>query len=64
MRRKIREVSTRATLAWSDLTKFGLWLSLVERLVRDQEAVGSNPTSPITCVAKPTVKLRPRTPVY
>ena len=27
---------------------FGLWLSLVERLVRDQEAVGSNPTSPIT----------------
>ena len=27
--------------------QFGLWLSLVERLVRDQEAVGSNPTSPI-----------------
>jgi hypothetical protein len=27
----------------------GLWLSLVERLVRDEEAVGSNPTSPITC---------------
>ncbi len=27
--------------------KDGLWLSLVERLVRDQEAVGSNPTSPI-----------------
>src|SRR5438309_2068749 len=26
---------------------FGLWLSLVERLVRDQEAVGSNPTSPM-----------------
>ena len=26
----------------------GLWLSLVERLVRDQEAVGSNPTSPTT----------------
>jgi hypothetical protein len=25
----------------------GLWLSLVERLVRDEEAVGSNPTSPI-----------------
>jgi hypothetical protein len=25
---------------------FGLWLSLVERLVRDEEAVGSNPTSP------------------
>src|SRR5690348_4090366 len=27
---------------------FGLWLSLVERLVRDQEAVGSNPTSPMS----------------
>jgi hypothetical protein len=27
--------------------QFGLWLSLVERLVRDQEAVGSNPTSPM-----------------
>jgi hypothetical protein len=30
--------------------QFGLWLSLVERLVRDQEAVGSNPTSPIILV--------------
>ena len=30
------------------ISDFGLWLSLVERLVRDQEAVGSNPTSPIT----------------
>ena len=28
----------------------GLWLSLVERLVRDQEAVGSNPTSPIKMI--------------
>jgi hypothetical protein len=27
--------------------QFGLWLSLVERLPRVQEAVGSNPTSPI-----------------
>ena len=36
-----------------DLTiQFGLWLSLVERLVRDQEAVGSNPTSPIIFVVK------------
>ena len=26
--------------------QFGLWLSLVERCVRDAEAVGSNPTSP------------------
>ena len=31
---------------------FGLWLSLVERLVRDQEAVGSNPTSPIHSIAE------------
>ena len=30
------------------LQPHGLWLSLVERLVRDQEAVGSNPTSPTT----------------
>jgi hypothetical protein len=30
-------------------SQVGLWLSLVERLVRDQEAVGSNPTSPIHC---------------
>ena len=27
--------------------EFGLWLSLVERLPRVQEAVGSNPTSPM-----------------
>ena len=26
--------------------KIGLWLSLVERLVRDEEAEGSNPSSP------------------
>ena len=25
----------------------GLWLSLVERLVRDEEVAGSNPVSPI-----------------
>jgi hypothetical protein len=25
---------------------FGLWLSLVERFVRDEEVVGSNPASP------------------
>src|SRR5207302_3901828 len=29
----------------------GLWLSLVERCVRDAEAVGSNPTSPIVRVS-------------
>lgn len=28
-------------------TTFGLWLSLVERLVRDEEVEGSNPSSPI-----------------
>ena len=27
--------------------RFGLWLSLVERLPRVQEAAGSNPASPI-----------------
>ena len=27
-------------------TSFGLWLSLVERFVRDEEAAGSNPASP------------------
>jgi hypothetical protein len=31
--------------------KFGLWLSLVERCVRDAEAVGSNPTSPTFFIA-------------
>ena len=30
------------------MSNFGLWLSLVERCVRDAEAVGSNPTSPTT----------------
>ena len=35
-------------LSWCKQTcRCGLWLSLVERLVRDEEAVGSNPTSPI-----------------
>ena len=31
----------------------GLWLSLVERCVRDAEVVGSNPTSPTTSLAPP-----------
>jgi hypothetical protein len=46
--REIREV-TGARHDWRAryCDQFGLWLSLVERLVRDQEAVGSNPTSPI-----------------
>ena len=33
------------------LRKNGVWLSLVERLVRDQEAAGSNPVTP---TKKPT----------
>jgi hypothetical protein len=33
----------------------GLWLSLVERLVRDEEAVGSNPTSPMAHFLNETV---------
>jgi hypothetical protein len=45
-RYEMREVCApkHQSLFWHN---FGLWLSLVERLVRDQEAVGSNPTSPI-----------------
>ena len=35
--------------------KFGLWLSLVERCVRDAEAVGSNPTSPTFFIAVESV---------
>jgi hypothetical protein len=46
---KIREVRS-APAFRASLIYFGLWLSLVERLVRDQEAVGSNPTSPIFIV--------------
>src|SRR5215475_10404949 len=45
MRCKISEVGP---LPKDKFGHFGLWLSLVERLVRDQEAVGSNPTSPIS----------------
>jgi hypothetical protein len=41
---KIREIRAAPSHTFGN---FGLWLSLVERLVRDQEAVGSNPTSPI-----------------
>jgi serine/threonine protein kinase len=32
--------------ARATLVQFGAWLSLVERLVRDQEAGGSNPLAP------------------
>ena len=32
----------------SDCFIHGLWLSLVERFVRDEEAAGSNPASPTT----------------
>jgi hypothetical protein len=44
---KIREVRAASFGCRINQICFGLWLSLVERLVRDQEAVGSNPTSPI-----------------
>ena len=30
----------------------GLWLSLVERFVRDEEVVGSNPASPTTAAPR------------
>ncbi len=32
------------------MDEFGAWLSLVERLVRDQEAGGSNPLAPTNSV--------------
>ena len=35
--------------------KFGLWLSLVERLPRVQEVQGSNPCSPIFLLRFPVV---------
>ena len=37
-------------LGWgmSRVFEVGLWLSLVERFVRDEEAAGSNPASPTT----------------
>ena len=33
-------------------TKSGVWLSLVERIVRDDEVAGSNPVTPITLSLK------------
>jgi hypothetical protein len=42
------EITSPRAIVRSNLSQVcGLWLSLVERLVRDEEAVGSNPTSPI-----------------
>lgn len=37
---------------------FGVWLSLVERFVRDEEAVGSNPVTPINKRSKITRPLK------
>ena len=37
-----KQVRVRREQKWNN----GVWLSLVERLVRDQEAVGSNPATP------------------
>ena len=34
------------TTSYRNVLKIGLWLSLVERFVRDEEAAGSNPASP------------------
>src|SRR5438045_7029501 len=42
--RNARDRCASSLLSMSE--QFGLWLSLVERCVRDAEAVGSNPTSP------------------
>ena len=42
---KMREIGAVETASRKN-EQFGLWLSLVERCVRDAEAVGSNPTSP------------------
>jgi hypothetical protein len=41
-----RLLSRRSRFNLVALNQNGLWLSLVERHVRDVEAVGSNPTSP------------------
>ena len=35
-----------------EIARFGAWLSLVERLVRDQEAGGSNPLAPTTYLSR------------
>ena len=43
----IREINAYAAFDFKDGAWFGLWLSLVERLPRVQEAAGSNPASPI-----------------
>ena len=32
------------------INTIGAWLSLVERFVRDEEVVGSNPVAPIFCI--------------
>jgi predicted O-methyltransferase YrrM len=55
---KTGEIRTHATLACRIDDQFGLWLSLVERLVRDQEAVGSNPTSPILWLSSQRMQQR------
>ena len=38
----------------------GLWLSLVERFVRDEEAAGSNPASPTIITQRPLPRVRLR----
>ena len=36
----------------------GLWLSLVERFVRDEEVVGSNPARPTNALARISTEAR------
>ena len=48
--------SVRVSLALYNVA-IGVWLSLVERLVRDQEAAGSNPVTPTTKAKATTVAL-------
>ena len=43
----VRSVRSKVNGAAAEISfQFGAWLSLVERLVRDQEAGGSNPLAP------------------
>ena len=45
----MRDIGARRVCS-AETSSFGLWLSLVERCVRDAEAVGSNPTSPTPAI--------------
>ena len=49
-------------MAAARLEEFGAWLSLVERLVRDQEAGGSNPLAPTIEIIR--VQIYPSLPEF